>query len=239
MIDLWDKLIVKNSLEKIIREERKSEYDFGITEPIYLLNIAHKIDPIFISKELGFLIRNINKEEIEYIYLKISNQIRKAMRLGYDKIIKCEKVYRAKSSEQTNLMNFISKGVKLNCDEMMSVFDYIYPKQMCLFGKIDKKIKISEKDIFENIEDCSNKIAKEICSNFIVLEVKNYKALYSIFNQYYSLNNDVVRENWSVTKFIYSFVKFMNVIFLENDSHVDQTNYNFRIFEFGDYIYIY
>ncbi len=153
---MWDKLIVKNSLEKIIREERKSEYDFGITEPIYLLNIAHKIDPIFISK-----------------------------------------------------------GVKLNCDEMMSVFDYIYPKQMCLFGKIDKKIKISEKDIFENIEDCSNKIAKEICSNFIVLEVKNYKALYSIFNQYYSLNNDVVRENWSVTKFIYSFVKFMNVIFLE------------------------
>lgn len=232
---MHDKLIVNDSLGKFIREEKASEYDWGITESIFLLNFACKIKPIHISKKLGILIRNLSDEEIEYCYQKVSLQIKNAMELGYDKIIKYENAYNEKVGEQTNMQNFYSNGIESNYDEMKAVFIYIYSRQMYLYGKLDSKIKNSEKSDFNNIEEYSNKIAKSICSNLIVLEIKDYKYLYSIFNKYYSLDNDVVRENWIVKKFINNYVKFMNVIFLQSDSYIDITKCNFQIMEFEQF----
>lgn len=232
---MHEKLIVHDSLGKFLREEKTSEYDWGITESIFLLNFACKIKPIHISKKLGIFIRNLSDKEIEYCYPKISHQIKNAMKIGYDKIIEYENAYNEKAGEQTNMQHFISNGIEINFDEMQEVFVYIYSRQMYLYGKLDEKIENSEKCDFDNIEEYSNKVAKRICSNLIVLEIKDYKYLYSIFNKYYSLDNDVVRANWSVKKFINNCVKFMNVIFLQSDSYVDETKCNFQIMEFEDF----
>lgn len=235
VIILHDKVIVNDSLGNVLREERASEYDWGITESIFLLNFACKIKPISISKKLGIFIRNLSTEEIEYCYPKVSLQIKDAMKIGYDKIVQYENAYNEKLGEQTNMQNFVSNGIEFNLDEMKEAFVYIYSKQMHLYGRLDKKILNSEKCDFDNIEEYSNKVAKGICSNLIVLEIKDYKYLYSIFDKYYSLNNDPVRANWSVKKFINNCIKFMNIIFLQSDSYVDETKCNFQICEFEDF----
>lgn len=230
-----DKLIVTNSLGENIREEKYSEYDFCISESIFLLNFACKINPINISKQLGLFLRNLSDAEIEYIYPKVATQINNAMKLGYDKIIKYENAYDEKVSEIENMRNFISSGIEVDWDNIKDVFVYIYSKQMFLYGKLDEKIKNCDRSIFENTEDYSNKVAKSICSNFIVLEVRDYKYLYSIFDKYYSLNKDMVRANWGVKEFIKKFIKFINIIFLQIDSHKDDTKCNFQIIEFEDF----
>lgn len=235
LVCLYDKLTVKDSLGKFLREEKASEYDWGIIESIFLLNFACKIKPINVSKKLGIFIRNLSDDEIEYCYPKISLQIKNAMKIGYDKIIKYENAYNEKTGEQSNMQNFYSNGIETNFDAMKDIFVYIYSRQMYLYGKLDEKIENSEKSDFDNIEEYSNKVAKSICSNLIVLEIKDYKYLYSIFNKYYSLNNDVVRANWSVKKFISNCIKFMNIIFLQSDSYVDETKCNFQICEFEDF----
>ena len=231
-----DKLKIIDSFGKFIREDRHSEYDFLITESIFLLNFACKIKPINLSKKLGIVIRNLSKEEIECCYQKIATQIKDAMNIGYDKITNCESIYNESLDEATNTCNFISNaGVESDFEKIKAIFTYIYSKQMYLFGKLDKKIPISEKSDFDNIDKYSKKVAKKVCSNFIVLEIKDYKYLYSIFNKYYSLNGDIVRANWSVKKFIKNYVKFMNVIFLQNDSRILETECNFQIIEFEEF----
>lgn len=231
-----EKLIVRNSLGEIIREDNKHEYDSVIDESIYILNVISDIKDINISKELGLILRNVNEKEINYILPKISNQIEKAMKLGFEKISVCEHIYDENSGETTNIKNFFTVlNDKINFDEAIDIQLYIYSKLISEQNKLNEKLIYSKEEDFSNIKEYSNKLAKIICSKFIVLEVKDYNKLYSIFNKYYFLNNDVVRMNWCTRKFIYNLVKFLNVIFLMNDSHIDETNCNFNIIEFEQF----
>lgn len=232
---VFDTLIVRNSLGEIIREDKKSEYDIAITEGIYLLNVAKRIDTIYLSKELGIKFRNVNDKEIEYIFPKISNQIENSMGLDYEKIIKFQKNYNGNLSEQENISLSLSNGIELNFDEFKLAFNFIYLSLMCQNGNMDDKVNLIKREKFDNINETAITMAKKVSSNFIVLEIENYQKLYTIFNKYYFLNNDVVRMNRYTENFVCNFVKFLNVIFLKNDSHKDETNFNFKLFEFEKY----
>lgn len=233
-------LIVYNSIKRIKRKYNNSKYTELIYESTYILNIACKIKPKFISKELGIVIRNFNEEEINYFYPKIQEKIKNIMKLGYEKVIQLEKSYKKEEGELYNMYYFFDILGRESDDIIKNAFSYIYSKSIYENNSLDKKLKISTKENFVDIDLKSEEIARDICSKLLVVDVKDYNKIYNIINKYYNLNKDIVRMNQHTERFIYNLINFCNIIFLETDSHGDEKKFNFKIenleyYEFDPY----
>lgn len=230
-----DKTNVFNSFKKEIRQDKPSKYDHIVIESTFIINRCKKIKTIFLSKQLCVFLRNFNKKEIEFCLPIVSKEIEEFMKVGYDKISKYELLFNTKESEMYNLQSFFKSGIANDFHKMSNAINYIYFKQMYSYKRLDKMVSFSNIEDFESIPKTAKKIAKKICSQFIVLEVVDYKKLYNILNKYYSLKNDISIMNHFANRFIFNFIKLINIVCLENDSHISEENQNFRIFKFEDF----
>ena len=230
-----DEVTVYDSLKRVIRIEEKSDYDCIVIEPTYLLNIACKIEPKYISKELKIKIRNLNNEEIEHCYKNIKKELIEAMSIGYDKMVEYEKNYDSKLYEIENTFKFSKIEELTDITAMRKPFNYIYAKSIYQNNCLDKEIKESTPEEFLNTDEYSEELARDICSKLIVLEIEDYSKIYNILDKYYNLNKELVRMNRNTRKFIYDFIKLCNILFLETDSHQDEKNFNFKIIPLEEY----
>lgn len=222
-------LIVYDSIKRIKRKYNNSKYKDLIYESTYILNIACKIETIYISKELDIVIINFNDDEINYFYPKIKKDIKNILKLGYEKVTQLERSYKVEEGELYNMSYFFDVLGRESDYIIKDAFSYIYLKSIYQNNCLNKKIKISTKKNFKNIDRESEKIAKDICSKLLVVDIKDYNKIYNIIDKYYNLNKYIIRINQHTERFIYNLINFCNIIFLETDGHEDETKFNFKI----------
>lgn len=231
-----ENLKVYDSLGNTLRIEKTLKYyDTFILEPIFLLNIACKIKETYISKDLGIVIRNLNENEINFCYPRIQKEIKKAMKLGYDLINKIERKYDVAVGELENSIRIIKDCKEIDFEHIHLFLQYFYPKSI-FENVMGEKIIFSSIEDFENQEEISLKLAKNFCSNLIVLEVKNYEHLYKYINSYFGLNNsnnNIYYVNKHTLDFIKGFINLCNVVFFSNIGQ-DFKKFKFEIKEFSE-----
>lgn len=226
---------VYNSIDELIRVEPALDYDWGFTESIYILNIMKEIRPKYISKELGILIRNLNKKEIEYYYKIIKSQFLELLDFDYDIMCKIENIYDGSLPEIYNTYNFQEKlGNIKECYSLKTIM-YLYARQIYKNNSISKKYFPTAIEELENKDSYAEKIALDISSKIIVVEIKDYSKIYKILDHYYGLNTDSFKMNVFSKSFIKDFIKFCNVVFLESDSTDSEENNIFRIEPIEEY----
>lgn len=221
---------VYDSLNRILRNEESFEYDI-IRESVYLLNVAGKIEPKYISKELKILIRNLNSDEIDYCYKTIKDEIIDVFSMDYDKLVKYLEIFDCTKGEIENIFQFVNQVDKINTNDAFRVFNYIYARSIYDNSCLNKDIKIMEMTDYSNIDDFAEEVARDICSKLIVVEIKDYKYLYSILRKYYNMGDSLVKINFLTNKFIMNFINLCNILFLGTDSHRDDLKFNFVIKE--------
>lgn len=224
-----DKIKIINSLGETIREDGYSEYIRVIRESIFILNVAKLIEPQYISKELGIKIRNLNDQELNNCYIKVKDQLIKSMSNGYEKLYECSKYYDATLSEM-EAIRFIHNQTKIKELGFYQTFlNYIYAQSIYSHNHLGINIDFVKEKDFENIEFTSDKLARDICSKIIVLEIEDYQKIYKIMKKYYHLDEDIEKHNMVTNDFIKNFVRLCNILFLEIDSNNDEKDYKFKI----------